>query len=235
MLTRRRCSSGRATPTKSPTLCASFVLSASERFSLLDEDGDLVAISDSLEPGLYEVRRGAPENGGDGDRRRQEQARSFASSAAASASFLSTASTTSAAARLPSDAKGAGDSGATSSSGFRRGSGNRGYPPPSNPYHQHDAGMNGAGVGSGTHRRRIRRAGAVKAMPAHLLVVVTVRPNMKVAAGPRTAPPRPQSGTDAPTRCSVRIWRAGPFGQRRIRTMTASSTNTCSNSSSSAT
>ena len=50
----------------------------------------------SLEPGLYEVPR-CSRNGGDGDRR-QEQARSFASSAAASASFLSTASTTSAAA-----------------------------------------------------------------------------------------------------------------------------------------
>ena len=35
-------------------------LSAQEQFYLLDEDSDLVAISDSLEPGLYDVLRGDP-------------------------------------------------------------------------------------------------------------------------------------------------------------------------------
>ena len=65
-------------------------LQANERFSLLDEDGDLVAISDALEPGVYEVVL-ADDDGRNGSgsshRDRAAQAERGAQAGAADAEF----------------------------------------------------------------------------------------------------------------------------------------------------
>ena len=187
---------------------------AHARFSLLDEDGDLVAISDSLAPGVYEVvldnndSNSSINNHNSINNSHSSSSTSSTSSASSTnsssssygngnisgannsschprntrgsrnprqhtSSFTSASTASSGAAgarRLASSEASVStasdnrrpSSSSSSASGFPRGSGNRGYPPPNNPYHQDHRG-DGENRTSASHSNNSRRASSASA------------------------------------------------------------------------